>query len=238
MWLLADLVWTDVLEDLIASVFRVEESASEEPAWAAGYHILPVHADSLLADFSTLKMEVIHSSEKSVLTRPTRRHIPEDGILHSHRCENLKSYTLIYLFDFWLSLILATICLFLSNYVHISFSLLFSSFHSEVHSCGLRTQTVEHLRKIVCSRSGRLQHLQFYCLFADTVSGWSPVPVYEIKFTWSLRDKQMCSLSCIRWLKIITHLQTLIKPVCRTTDCISCPALRTDYTSKSARFRK
>jgi hypothetical protein len=28
----------------------------------------------------------------SIHTRTTRRHIPEDGILHSHRCENLKSY--------------------------------------------------------------------------------------------------------------------------------------------------
>jgi hypothetical protein len=28
----------------------------------------------------------------SVHTRSTHRHIPEDGILHSHRCENLKSY--------------------------------------------------------------------------------------------------------------------------------------------------
>jgi hypothetical protein len=28
----------------------------------------------------------------SVRTRFTRRHIPEDGILHSHRRENLKSY--------------------------------------------------------------------------------------------------------------------------------------------------
>jgi hypothetical protein len=28
----------------------------------------------------------------SVLTRPTRRNIPEDGILHSHPRENLKSY--------------------------------------------------------------------------------------------------------------------------------------------------
>jgi hypothetical protein len=28
----------------------------------------------------------------SVLTRTTRRNIPEDTILHSHRRENLKSY--------------------------------------------------------------------------------------------------------------------------------------------------
>jgi hypothetical protein len=28
----------------------------------------------------------------SVLTRVTRRNIPEDGILHSNRCENLTSY--------------------------------------------------------------------------------------------------------------------------------------------------
>jgi hypothetical protein len=39
-----------------------------------------------------LKLEAIRSSEASVHTRSTRRHIPENGILHSHRCENLKSY--------------------------------------------------------------------------------------------------------------------------------------------------
>jgi hypothetical protein len=32
------------------------------------------------------------SSETSLHTRSARRHIPEDGILHSHRRENLKSY--------------------------------------------------------------------------------------------------------------------------------------------------
>jgi hypothetical protein len=56
----------------------------------------PVHAGYSLANISTLKMEAIRSSETSVYTRSTRRHIPEDGILHSHRRENLKSYITFY----------------------------------------------------------------------------------------------------------------------------------------------
>jgi hypothetical protein len=39
-----------------------------------------------------LMMEAIRSSETSVLTKNTRRKFPEDGFLHSHRRENLKSY--------------------------------------------------------------------------------------------------------------------------------------------------
>jgi hypothetical protein len=40
----------------------------------------------------TMMMEAPRSFETSVLTRATRRNIPEHGIIHSHRRENLKSY--------------------------------------------------------------------------------------------------------------------------------------------------
>jgi hypothetical protein len=40
----------------------------------------------------TRVLEEIVSSETSVLTRATQSHITEDGIVHSHRRKNPKSY--------------------------------------------------------------------------------------------------------------------------------------------------
>jgi hypothetical protein len=38
-----------------------------------------------------LMMEALYSSETSVLKRTKRRDISEEVIIHSHRCDNLKS---------------------------------------------------------------------------------------------------------------------------------------------------
>jgi hypothetical protein len=55
------------------------------------------HAGSSLADFSTLKMEAIRSSETSVHTRSIRRHIPEDGILQTNISVSLNCADLYFL---------------------------------------------------------------------------------------------------------------------------------------------
>jgi hypothetical protein len=62
------------------------------PVLGFGLDLLQPHAHSgsSLADFSTMKMQAIRSSETSVYTISTLCHIPEDGIFHSHCRENLK----------------------------------------------------------------------------------------------------------------------------------------------------
>jgi hypothetical protein len=64
----------------------------------------------------TLMMEVLSSSETLLLTRATRRNIPEDAILHSHRSENQKSYITAH-----------TLLCGSSQYFHCSFGLRMSS---------------------------------------------------------------------------------------------------------------
>jgi hypothetical protein len=57
------------------------------------HHVALVRTDVLEEVItSIIRVTRIGDLETSVLTRTTRRNIPEDGILHSHSRENLKSY--------------------------------------------------------------------------------------------------------------------------------------------------
>jgi hypothetical protein len=89
------------LTDLRSSAsyaFSFEHFLNEECPSSGMWLQPPAYAGSSLADFSTLKMEAIRSSETSVqFTRSTQRHIPEDSIVHSYRRENLRSYTFLML---------------------------------------------------------------------------------------------------------------------------------------------
>jgi hypothetical protein len=95
------LVRTDVSEERIASIINVTRIGGLGTTSAVTsdrrflrsllrWVVIAVVPSSLI--LFALMMEALRSLESFVLTRAIRRNIQEDGILHSHRRENLKSY--------------------------------------------------------------------------------------------------------------------------------------------------
>jgi hypothetical protein len=93
MWRLVDLARTDVSEERVASILKVESSSELGTTLAVTGTL--IHAAAVVPSslsLSTFKMEVTRSSEASVRTKLKWCRIPDVSILHTHCQNNLISY--------------------------------------------------------------------------------------------------------------------------------------------------
>jgi hypothetical protein len=86
------LVRTDVSEERSSSFMRVTRNTFLRSVRRLLVTVSVVSSSPIRV---TLMKEAPGSSETSVLARTTRHNITEGTILHSHRRENLKSYTIL-----------------------------------------------------------------------------------------------------------------------------------------------
>jgi hypothetical protein len=87
------LVRTNVSEEFSASFIKVTKIGEQRTtlAWLLDPASVVPSSPILL----TLMLEALRFSETLDLTSATRRNIPEDGILHNHRHDILKSYIIL-----------------------------------------------------------------------------------------------------------------------------------------------
>jgi hypothetical protein len=91
------LVRANVSEEFSPTIIRVTRIGEIETTLAVTRNRRTLRKNTTWYFFAAyvlviLMKEALSSSEMSVLTRATRRNIQEDTIIHSHLCENVKSY--------------------------------------------------------------------------------------------------------------------------------------------------
>jgi hypothetical protein len=102
MFHLVALLRTEVLEECSASIIKVTGIGELGTTLAVTSNrrtlrrIVTANVVPSSPILVTLMMLALRSFEMHVLTRAARRNIPEAAILHSHRNENLKSYSVFF----------------------------------------------------------------------------------------------------------------------------------------------